>query len=113
MKRDTQKLPTRTHIVPVRMSDEEHAIASACASALGISLSRLMRSRAEALPPYPPAKIDLDAARELTRIGNNLNQMARTLHSGFGTRASELEAILLELREEVAALRGELREPRK
>ena len=72
--------PHRHRIVAVRMSDAEHADASACAAALGISLARLLRSRAAAIPP---SRTDLTTARELTRIGNNLNQLVRQVHGGF------------------------------
>lgn len=90
--------PRRHRIVAVRMSDAEHADACACAAALGISLARLMRSRAAAIPP---SRTDLATARELTRIGNNLNQLVRQVHGGF---RPHLEPVLLELREQIAEL---------
>lgn len=100
------KAPLRTRSFLVRMTPDEHADALACAKATGVSLSRLMRSRAETLPP---PRADLVVASELTRIGSNLNQMVRADHSGFGVRADELEALLLDVRDQVASLRGQLR----
>lgn len=100
--------PRRTRIVPVRMTDAEHAEAAACACTLGISLSRLMRSRAEALPPLR-ASTDLAAAAALGRIGANLNQLVHLLHMQFNVQPSTLMVVLVELREEVTELRGRLR----
>lgn len=96
----------RTHTVIVRMTEEEHAHAMTHANFLGISMSRLMRSRVESLPP---PRVDLAVATELASIGSNLNQIVRTLHSGFGVRADALEVLLLELRDQLADLRGQLR----
>lgn len=98
--------PRRTRIVPVRMTDAEHADAGACARALGISLSRLMRSRAEALPP---ARADLRTAAELARVGSNLNQLVHQIHLGFAPEVAELEPVLTELHVQVADLRRRLR----
>jgi hypothetical protein len=98
----------RTRIVPVRMSDLERAIAQSCADALGISVSRLLRSRAEALPPLRAAT-DLQAAAELGRIGSNLNQLVHLIHAGFAPQVAELSPLLIELRERVTDLRGRLR----
>lgn len=100
--------PRRTRIVPVRMTDAEHAEAAACARTLGISLSRLMRSRAEALPPLR-ASTDLAAAAALGRIGSNLNQLVHLLHLQNDVPSSELIVVLFELRELVTDLRGRLR----
>lgn len=88
----------RTRIVPVRMNPSEYADACACAEALGISLSRLMRSRAEALPPMR-AVIDLQTAAELGKVGSNINQLTRAMNSGFAPQIGDLEPLLLELRE--------------
>lgn len=98
----------RVRIVPVRMSDAEYADARACADALGISLSRLMRSRAEALPPMH-STTDLRTANELARIGSNLNQLVHLLHGRYGVRSLEITHVLTELRSELADIRWRLR----
>lgn len=100
---DTQ-LRTRTFLV--RMTDDEHADAKACAQALGVSLSRLMRSRAEALPP---SRVDLALASEITRIGSNMNQIARQLNAGNAPGLSEVIPVLDELHAALSELRGQLR----
>ncbi len=98
----------RTRVVPVRMNQAEYEDASACAEAMGISLSRLMRSRAEALPPLRAA-VDLRVAGELARIGSNINQVARAVHSGAAPRVDRLEPLLKELHELLLQVSTELR----
>ena len=101
-----EKRALRTRTFLIRMTPEEHTDALACAQTLGVSLARLMRSRAEALPP---PRADLAVATELTRIGTNLNQIAHTLNSGFDANRDELKDLLLNLRNQVADLRGQFR----
>jgi len=83
------------HAVVVRMTGQEHADALAVAAEMGISVSRLMRSRAEALPP---SRIDRDAAIGFDRIGVNLNQIAHRINSGTHPELAEILPILEELR---------------
>jgi hypothetical protein len=100
------KAPEDRHskTVCVRLTADEHADALAVAAGLGISVSRLMRSRAEALPA-PMA--DRKLALEFGKIGSNLNQIAHKINTGtqpdLATVAPVLEALRASL-EEFAAL---------
>ena len=98
--------PTRTRTHVVRFTDAEHADAVACATALGISLSRLCRSRAEALPP---SQADLELASEIQRIGVNLNQIAHQINAGNAPGLEVILPVLEALNGELSELRGQLR----
>ncbi len=98
--------PTRTHTHVVRFTDAEHADAVACAAALGISLSRLCRSRAEALPP---PRADLELASEIQRIGVNVNQIAHQINAGNAPGLEVILPVLEALHGELSELRGQLR----
>ena len=96
----------RTRILTVRFSDDEYVDAKACASALGVSLSRLCRARAEATPP-PQA--DLALATEITRSGVNVNQIAHQINAGNAPRLEAILPVLEALHGELSELRGQLR----
>lgn len=96
----------RSVMVHLRMTAEEHATAKAVATRLGIPVSRLLRSRAEALPP---SKTDLAVAAEFTRIGSNINQIAHVLNGGDHPELDSIMPILEQLHGELAELRHTLR----
>jgi hypothetical protein len=98
--------PTRTRTHVVRFTDAEHADAVACAAALGISLSRLCRSRAEALPP---SRADLELASELRQIGINVNQIAHQINAGNAPGLEVILPVLEALHGGLSELRGQLR----
>ena len=95
----------RTRTVPVRMTDAEYADALACAQALGISLSKLMRSRGTALPA---SRVDLSLASELHRIGVNVNQITHALNAGLSPELSSVLATTTELMSALTKLREQL-----
>ena len=74
----------RTATIGVRVSPAEYAALREKAAAMGMSPARWLREAAlsRRLPPPPVARINLDAYRELARIGVNLNQAVRELHAG-------------------------------
>lgn len=94
------------HAVVVRMTGAEHADAIAVSARLGISVSRLMRSRAEALPP---SRLERDAAIAFDRIGVNLNQIAHRVNSGTHPELADIMPILDELRARLIDVSFDLR----
>lgn len=83
-----------------------HRLAAEC----GLSLSALMRRALGQVRPWSPGRVDLERERirELARIGNNLNQLARwaNTHKG-GLDAVRVLSRLSEVAVAVEALRSE------
>ncbi|MER5873394.1 plasmid mobilization relaxosome protein MobC [Streptomyces sp. NPDC002044] len=94
----------REHRVSLRLGDDEMAAVQA-----GATLARLTPAGYAArtvvavamgtLTPIPPTTRDelrelLEARTALTRIGNNLNQLARTRNAGGGVTDEQLLAVL-------------------
>ena len=73
----------REAVIPVRMTPAERDELAAIAEERNTSLSGLLRALAlsRPLPRAKPPKLDADAYLELSRIGNNLNQIARQLNA--------------------------------
>lgn len=62
----------------IRVSDEDWAKAKRLAAASGRSVSEYFRALLNLTPPKPmPPEVYHKAYRELSAIGNNVNQMAR------------------------------------
>ena len=95
--------------IKVRASGAERRRWQELAAARGVSLSELIRSRLDGTrlrsrrepPPVAP-----DLLRELARIGNNLNQLARAANRREPVTATALLARLIEIDRELAALRA-------
>lgn len=95
--------------IKVRSSSVERARWQELAAARGVSLSELIRSRLDGTrlrsrrepPPVAP-----DLLRELARIGNNLNQLARAANRREPVTATALLARLIEIDRELAMLRA-------
>ncbi|MFI0396949.1 MobC family plasmid mobilization relaxosome protein [Paracoccus jiaweipingae] len=98
--------------IKLRASSAERARWQALAVARGVSLSELIRSRLDGTrlrsrreaPPVAP-----DLLRELARIGNNLNQLARAANRREPVTA--LLARLIEIDRELALLRAAHQRP--
>ncbi len=75
--------PARTAVVPVRLTPGERDGLQVKAKSSGLSLSEFIRRAAlkRRLPPPPVPEINRRAYEELARIGNNLNQLLRAVHS--------------------------------
>ena len=78
----------RTRTIGVRVTEAQAAELAERAQAGRLSVSALMRRRALGQPVRIAAEF-----RELTRIGVNLNQVARALHSGAAAPAGIREAV--------------------
>lgn len=96
--------------IRVRCTTEErtrwHRLAAEC----GLSLSALMRRALDQVRAWSPGRVDLERERirELTRIGNNLNQLARWANTHkAGLEAVRVLSRLAELAETLEALRSE------
>lgn len=89
--------PGRPIKVTFRLSEEEHARLLARVEELEVGQSAYLRAVALGRQVPQPAvpRTNLKAIGELNRIGNNLNQLVKLLHSGkapYGLR-STLEAV--------------------
>lgn len=100
----------RTERVDVRLTPAEAQALAERAAAFGASVSDFVRLRALGADAAAPVRRRMpeDAAaavRQLSAIGNNLNQIARFAHSHDLVPPANLERALLELREAILELR--------
>lgn len=85
----------RTLVRPIRFTPEEWDTIQKAAALAGMSAARYLRSRA--LGTRAPRKAD-EAIRQLTAVGNNLNQLARSANlSGRLADAETLRAVLADV----------------
>ncbi len=75
---------TRSRVLPVRFTPTEHHEIQAKSLASSLSLSEYVRRAAlqRKLPPSTAPEINRAVYEELCRIGNNLNQLVKAVHSG-------------------------------
>ena len=95
--------------IKLRSSAAERARWQALATGKGVSLSELIRSRLDGLrlrPRREPPPVAPELLRELARIGNNLNQLARVANRREPVTATALLARLIEIDRELGALRA-------
>ncbi len=73
----------RSCVIPVRFTPDEREELKAIANKHHISISELVRrfSLRRKLPPALP-EVNIKTYRELAAIGNNLNQLVKTLYLG-------------------------------
>jgi len=100
--------------VEVRTTPTDKARWQALAESRGVSLSELVRAALDGQRPRQPSRAHLRRApppvepallRELARIGNNLNQLARAANRQGPVPAAALLVRLIEIDRELAALR--------
>lgn len=98
----------------VRTTRADKARWQALAESRGVSLSELVRLALDGQRPRQPSRACLRRApppvepallRELARIGNNLNQLARAANRAGPVPAAALLVRLIEIDRELAALR--------
>lgn len=98
--------------IKLRVTETERARWLAKAGDAGITLSALIRQGLDGLPNRRPrrrAETDPALLRELARIGNNLNQVARWANRNkAGAEARGVLVALVEIDREIAALRRSL-----
>lgn len=94
--------------IELRVSAEEKIHWQAIAASRGVSLSELIRAtlsgqRLRVRRSAP--RVDPDLVRELARIGNNLNQLARAANRRSPVETVSLLVRLIEIDRELAVLR--------
>ena len=101
--------------VEVRTTPADKARWQALAESRGVSLSELVRAALDGQRPRQPSRAQLRRApppvepallRELARLGNNLNQLARAANRQGPVSAAALLVRLIEIDRELAALRA-------
>ena len=95
--------------IELRVTPEEKAHWQAIAASRGVSLSELIRvtlsgQRLRSRRGAP--RVDPDLVRELARIGNNLNQLARAANRCSPVETVSLLVRLIEIDRELAVLRA-------
>ena len=86
--------PLRNVWVKIRASEAERTAWHAKAAATGLPLSHLVRQAIGRVRPWRAGQADVERerVRELARIGNNLNQLARWANTHKG-KAGAVEVI--------------------
>ena len=82
--------------IEIRTTPEEKQRWQTIAENKGVSLSELVRSclgGQRLRKRRDPPKVDPDLLRELARIGNNLNQIARQVNAGGGTGHDRVQVV--------------------
>lgn len=101
--------------IELRVTPEEKTYWQAIAASRGVSLSELIRGalsgqRLRSRRSAP--RVDPDLVRELARIGNNLNQLARAANRRSPVETVSLLVKLIEIDRELAVLRAAHERPR-
>lgn len=95
--------------IEIRTTPEEKRRWQEIAENKGVSLSELVRSALggqRLRKRREPPKVDPDLLRELARMGNNLNQLARAANRRGPVPATALLVRLIEIDRELSALRA-------
>ena len=97
----------RTAVVRARVTPAEHADWQAKAAAAGVSPSRLLRQAMARTRTWTAAaaQVERERTRQVARIGNNLNQIARWANT-HADKADAVEVIahLVAIEREIARL---------
>ena len=99
----------RTAVVRARVPPAEHADWLAKAAAAGVSPSRLLRQAMARTRTWTAAatEVERERTRQVARIGNNLNQIARWANSqAKPIDAVEIIVYLIAIEREIARLAG-------
>ncbi len=115
MSRGTEKR-VRDYILPVRLSQDERAAIDAAAERAGLTVGSYARQvllgapapRQVRRPPVERREL-VRLLGELGKIGGNLNQLAKSVHSGIVVYTGEIDTViasLLEVRNAILAALG-------
>jgi hypothetical protein len=95
---------TRNHCI--RFSEDEWQEIRERATRCGLSFGGYLRQLGLGFTPREhPAALDSEAAYQLARMGNNLNQIARAANSGIPVPESEIRALVLRIDDAVEKLK--------
>ena len=94
----------------MRLRPDEHRRCVTRARECGLSASAYGQQRLQGRGPTPIPHLNEESYRELGRIGNNINQIARRLHqhAGDDPRVDELVAMIADLGVLLAKVRLEV-----
>jgi hypothetical protein len=95
----------KTEIVMVRVTPDERAEIAGRALASGVTTPEYLRRSALSRRINPQARLTAETLKQLARIGNNLNQIARETHIGRYNQEEALSA-LSDVRRIAASLVG-------
>jgi hypothetical protein len=95
----------KTDILMVRVTPEERAELAGRAVAAGLSTPELLRRSALSRRVDPQARATAEALRELSRVGQNLNQLTRLSHMGEYNQ-NDVSQTLAEVRAAAARVAG-------
>lgn len=92
----TRERAARTIRLPVRLRSDEARALRDRAQECGMTIARYVRETAlGAVPRARPRQVEMEAVRELARIGNNLNQLVHLAHlCGELPQEEELREVL-------------------
>jgi len=95
MVRKAPKTHGHKHDIRVRLSDREHDAVAAAAARHGVTISSYLRTlilehTATGKPPGILASSLADLSRQLSGIGNNLNQIAHAINAGKTAPVSQI-----------------------
>ena len=107
-KKDISK--QRTVVIAFRVSQNEYLIVANNAETIGLSIAEYIRRKitGKSLPKKKVSPLDRKLFVELSRVGNNLNQLARVSNSGirdpFGInkQLAEVKMLLQYLKSNIA-----------
>lgn len=107
-KKDISK--KRAIVIAFRVSQSEYVIITNNAETVGLSVAEYIRRKCteKPLPKKKVSPLDRKFFVELSRVGNNLNQLARVANSGIrdpfsiNERLSELKELLHYLKSNIA-----------
>lgn len=86
----------KVHIVPVRLDAGQYDRLTKLCGKTGLSASEVLRAALDGVPLRERPSADMGKLyTEINRIGNNINQIARKMNAGFGTRADAREVLFL------------------
>jgi Bacterial mobilisation protein (MobC) len=86
----TKTKPKKTTGINIRLSNEEHLHWQLLAHSSGLSVSELVRTAMVRVRTWtaPDRELEKEKIRQLARIGNNLNQIARWVNTYKGAADS-------------------------
>ena len=85
----------KTEALRVRLTVEERALLMENAAKAGLSSSEFLRRAAfnQKITLPPPSGVDFATRQELSRIGINLNQIAKVMNSGGTMNSAHVDAV--------------------